>query len=119
MNKRIFSFFGVTMAFFFCVAALTENQEPPSQDTEQMTDPKKIDERIKELKVMKRGYDSKAIWHNDQAERLQFDHGQLQLAKKHWKIADANRDVAKKIQSEIELLERQKKALMQKTTLEI
>jgi hypothetical protein len=115
MKGRLFNFFCMMMGFFFSLITLTAatNQTTPTIEEEtQWTDSKKIDQRIEELKQMKKGYEAKAIYHDNQAQRLQFIEGQLQLAKNHMKLADANREVAKKIQSEIDLLEARKQVLM-------
>jgi hypothetical protein len=106
------------MGFFFSITALSgANQSAPlnpPQEEMKWNDVGKIDQRIGELRQMKRGYDSKAIYHDNQAQRLQFDQGQLSLAQRHAKLADANRDVAKKIQEEIDQLEGRKQILLHK-----
>jgi len=73
-----------------------------------------IDRKINNLEEMKRGYDSKAIRHSNQAQRLQFIEGELQVAKRHWKLAEDNRKIAIRIQKEIDLLKVQKMQLLKK-----
>ncbi len=71
-----------------------------------------IDKQIEDLEKMKMGYEAKAIQHANEADRLQFIEGELETAKKHWQIAEANRDVAKKIQSQIDELKAKKQAIL-------
>ncbi len=117
MRRHILMFFCVTMGFSLALTALSGANKGASSTTlsEEMKwdDVGKIDQRIGELRQMKRGYESKAIYHDNQAQRLQFDQGQLSLAQRHMKLADANRDVAKKIQEEIDQLQKRKQALLQ------
>jgi hypothetical protein len=72
-----------------------------------------LDKKIAELEEMKKGYEAAAIKHANQAERLQFIEGQLQVAKKHWKLADENKKIAAKIQGQIDEL-KMRKAKLQK-----
>jgi hypothetical protein len=118
MKRWVVTFFCVTMGFFLSITALSGANKSAPTISEEMRweDVGKIDQRIDELKQMKRGYESKAVYHDNQSQRLQFDHGQLSLAQKHMKLADANRDVAKKIQEEIDLLEARKQTLLKKQT---
>jgi len=73
-----------------------------------------IDNKINELQEMKRGYESKAIRHDNQAQRLQFIEGELQNAKRNWKIAEDNRKIAQRIQKEIDELKAQRIQLQKK-----
>jgi hypothetical protein len=61
-----------------------------------------VEKKIKELEEMKRGYESRALKHDSQGDRLQFAQGQLNVAKKHWDLAEQNRAVAKKLQQDID-----------------
>ncbi len=112
-------FFCAVMGFFLSLAAVCSSSEsatPTREEEMQWVDIGKIDQRIAELEQMKRGYESKALYHDNQAQRLQFFEGQFSLAQKHAKLADANRDVAKKIQEEIDMLKARKKDLLQRST---
>ena len=73
-----------------------------------------IDKQINILEEMKRGYEGKAIRHANQAQRLQFIEGELQVAKRHWKLSDDNRKIAIRIQKEIDVLKVQKMQLLKK-----
>jgi len=73
-----------------------------------------IECQIEKLKSMKKGYESKALYHENQAERLQFIQQEMQTAKKHWIMAEENREIAKKIQKDIDALEEKKQSLLKK-----
>ena len=63
-----------------------------------------IDDQIQELEAMKRGYISKALRHEDQAERMQFEDRTWLEARRHWQLAEENREMAARIQVEIDRL---------------
>lgn len=63
-----------------------------------------INKKITELEEMKKGYAAKVIKHANTAERLQFEEGQLQIAKKHWKLSEEYNKVVEKIQTQIDEL---------------
>ena len=67
-----------------------------------------------ELEEKKKGYEAKAIKHANQGDRLQFVQGELQTAKRHWKLAKENRKIAEKIQKEIDALKLKKLELQKK-----
>lgn len=64
----------------------------------------KIDRQIEELEQMKRGYEARALRHENQAERLQFDDKAVLETRRHIQIAQENRDKADLIQKEIDTL---------------
>lgn len=74
-----------------------------------------LNERIEELQEVKRGYDAKVAWHEDQAQRLQFVEDQLLTAQKHASIAQTYRTAANKIQEQINRLESEKKRILLET----
>lgn len=73
-----------------------------------------IECQIEKLQKIKKGYESKALYHENQAERLQFIQQEMQTAKKHWIMAEENREIAKKIQKDIDQLEEKKQELLRK-----
>ncbi len=93
------------LLFFLLLGAAS----PPSS---WQTEAESIDQQIEELKELKRGYEGRALSHENQAEQLQFIQGELSEAKRHWRIAEDNRAVAKKIQQDIDELERRKAELL-------
>lgn len=76
------------------------------------TEVESIDRQIQELKELKRGYEGRALSNENQAEQLQFIQGELSNAKRYWKIAEDNRAIARKIQEDIEELEKRKAELL-------
>jgi hypothetical protein len=73
-----------------------------------------IDAKIKELTEMKRGYEAKALRHENQAERLQFEDRALLETRRHLQLADENRQKAARIQEEIDKLKAQREIILRK-----
>lgn len=71
-----------------------------------------IDKEIKSLEEIKRGLESEALKFEDKAQRLQFQENRLQDAKKFWKMAEVNREAAKKVDEEIKEKKAAKARLM-------
>jgi hypothetical protein len=71
-----------------------------------------IEKQIQELTEMKRGYEARALRHEDQAQRLQFRQNEQLTVRKHWQLADENREIAKRIQLDIDQLEARKQAIL-------
>ncbi len=68
----------------------------------------KIDSEIEELQRMKRGYDARALRHENQAEYLQFDQQAVLETRRHLQLADENRNKAALIQERIDQLNARK-----------
>lgn len=77
----------------------------------------RLDEEIEKLEEMKRGYESRALRHDNQAERLQFENRNFLEARRHMELADENRAKAAKIQIEIDRLEAKRQKLLNKSGL--
>lgn len=79
------------------------------------TDPRvqQIDQQISELQEMKRGYESRALRHENQAERLQFDDQTYLETRRHNELAAENRAKAAAVQKEIDRLQEERKKLLQ------
>ncbi|MGD2169055.1 MAG: hypothetical protein PVI40_02300 [Chlamydiota bacterium] len=71
-----------------------------------------LNQRIEELQEIKRGYEAKVVWHENQAQRLQFVEDQLLTAQRHASIAQTYRTAANKVQEQIDRLEREKKQII-------
>lgn len=72
-----------------------------------------IDRKISELRSMKRGYEARALRHEDQAQRLQFEDRAVLETRRHNELADENRQKADKIQQEIDRLQAERRKLLQ------
>src|SRR5262249_14150522 len=72
----------------------------------------KLDAEIGELKLMKRGFEARAVRAEDQAERLQFGDRFVLETRKYFRIAEANRQKAARVQEEIDKLEKRKAELL-------
>jgi predicted transcriptional regulator len=70
-----------------------------------------IDRKIAELEEMKRGYEGRALRHENQAERLQFEDQAVLETRKHNQLAEENREKAAAIQREIDKLKAERKTL--------
>lgn len=94
--------------FFFTACQLyPEKKKNPKEEL------REIHYEIERLEELQRGYEAKALRHENLANRLQFRSGQYLLAKQHWEIAEQNRLMAKKIQQQIDQLEKRKQYLLQ------
>lgn len=70
-----------------------------------------IDSEIEELKERKRGFEAKALRHEDMASYLQFDSKFFLETRKHIQLAEENRRKAELIQAQIDRLEQKKRLL--------
>lgn len=73
-----------------------------------------INVQLEELQDMKRGYEARAIRAEDQADRLQFEDHFVLETRRYYRIAEANREKAAKVQEEIDRLEHEKARLQKK-----
>lgn len=71
-----------------------------------------IDQQIQELEEMKRGFESRALRHEDQADRLQFDDETYLETRRHIQLAEENRAKAAAVQKEIDRLQAEKEKLL-------
>jgi hypothetical protein len=93
-----------TYSFFLLIWVLAASSSPEIQ---------KIDAEIEQLENMKRGYEARALRHEDFAEYLQFDQQAVLETRRHLQIADENRNKAALVQKEIDRL-KEKRRLLQK-----
>lgn len=73
-----------------------------------------LNHKIEELEDIKRGFESKAVYHEEQAQRLQFVQGQLLLAQRHARAAEKYEQAAEKVQEEIDQLDKERRQLIRK-----
>lgn len=93
--KRVFL---VTFAFFLVIWGFSAFSMSKSEQIQQ------IDGEIKELEGMKRGYEARALRHENQAEYLQFDQQAVLETRRHLQLAQENRNKAELVQKEINRL---------------
>lgn len=74
-----------------------------------------IDAQIKELQDKKRGFEARALRHQDQAERLQFENRNYLESRRHMELAEENREKANFMQMQIDKLNEQKKKLLKQS----
>jgi len=74
----------------------------------------RIDDQIRELEEMKRGFVAKALRHEDQAERLQYKDRYYLESRRHLELADENRQAAAEVQREIDRLKERRRQLLTK-----
>lgn len=86
-------------------AELSQNQTTKTQVDE-------IDRQIKELEAVKRGYESRAMRHEDQAARLQFMDRAVLETRRHLELAEENWAKAQRVQEEIDRLQGERKKLL-------
>ena len=70
-----------------------------------------IDQQIEQLQDMKRGFEARALRHENMAEWLQFDDKAYLEMRRHIQIAEENKQKAAAVQREIDRLETEKKAM--------
>lgn len=73
-----------------------------------------LEQKIHCLEETKKRFEADAIYHENEGERLQFVNGQLSLAKKHWQAASGYWKAAEDVQVQIDLIEKEKRDLMNK-----
>lgn len=104
------------MAFFFTLSLFLALQSQSSILTAKEQSPKdkrieEIDQRIQELKLVKRGYEAKAIRHENLGEIRQFQDKYSLEARRHFQLAEQNRHMVEMIQKDIDKLEKEKHSL--------
>ncbi len=79
--------------------------ESEQTGAEQLAD---IDDQIEKLEAMKRGFEAKALRHEDQADRQQFNKEQWLEVRRHWQLAEENRQKAARVQVDIDRLKKKR-----------
>lgn len=72
-----------------------------------------IDRQISELENLKRGFEARALRHEDYAQRLQFEDRAMLETRRHNELADENRAKADRVQQEIDRLQAERRKLLQ------
>ena len=74
----------------------------------------KLDQQIEELQEMKRGYEARALRHENQAVYLQFDNQAWLETRRHNQLAEENRQKAAACQEEIDRLQAERQKILGK-----
>lgn len=101
--------FFLTLGFFVLFLTVEGYSALPTKVQMELND---LDAQIEELEQIKLGYESKAIRHEDQAERLQFEHNTYLEMKRHQELADENWEMAARVQVEIDRLKERRILLL-------
>ena len=90
--------FLLTFSFFLILWGLTGHCADSSVETQ------RIDTDIEQLEQMKRGYEARALKHENQAEYLQFEQQAVLETRRHLQLAEENRNKAALVQKQIDQL---------------
>jgi hypothetical protein len=110
--------FLLVLFFFLTLWTLIDKKEKGSQLfakaslEEPLIEIQKIDAEIKELEDMKRGFEARALTHENFAEYLQFEQQAVLETRKHIQIAQENRNKAAMVQERINRLNEKKQQLL-------
>ncbi len=117
--KRILLLFLMCVIYERCfgiLAPLSNFEEPLFQIcSSKDLQIQQIDQQIKELKEMKRGYEARALRHENQADRLQFDDRTYLEMRRHNQLAAENKAKADAVQKEIDRLEQEKAKILHRS----
>lgn len=109
--------FFITMSFFLVLSTfLAIGRQGPSILAEEKgkleAQIREIDAQIEELQAVKRGYEAKAIRHENLGISRQFEDNYNLEARRHFQLAEQNRQIADQIQKDIDQLEAKKQKLL-------
>ncbi len=96
------------LAFAVCFVLLFSGGAELSSRDLRTEEIRQIDEEIRELKEKKRGFEARALWAEDQAERMQFEERFTLETRQYFKMAEQYRQQAQLVQEEIDRLEKEK-----------
>ena len=91
--------FFLTFSFFLILWGITGYSENRSAEIQ------KVDGDLQQLQEMKRGYEAKALRHEEQAAYLQFDQQTALETRRHLQLAQENRNKAALVQEQIDRLQ--------------
>ena len=95
---RLRRLFLLTFSFFLILWGAAGHSSNPSPELQ------KVDQELQQLEEMKRGYESRALRHENQAEYLQFDQQAVLETRRHLQLAAENRNKAALVQEQIDRL---------------
>jgi len=100
----------------FCLeSSMRSRSDPPkttAKDPEWKKEVDEIDEQIRKLVNQRNLHLSRATRYQNQGDRLQFNHQNLIDARMAWQQAEINREIAARLQQEIELLEQKRQKIL-------
>ncbi len=108
VGMRIRSVFLLTLAFFLGISGFL-SLTAGNSNAEKI---EQINAQIAELEGMKRGFEGRALKHENYAEYLQFDQRAVLETRRHLQLADENWAKAAKVQQEIDKLQLRKQKLI-------
>ncbi len=116
VEKQLKGIFFLTLSLFWGLLGVSNYFEgslfSPTKKSETSVRIQQIDQEIEQLEDMKRGFEGRALRHEDLAERLQFDDHAVLETRRHLQIAAENRAKAAKVQQEIDHLRAEKRTLL-------
>ncbi len=116
---KLSKIFFLTMSFFLLLSALLafthkSHQLMAGEGGATQEQIQLIDQEITELKEMKRGYESRAIRHENLGQMMQFESEYTLETRRHFQLAEQNREMAQKLQDDIDQLEQKKQDLLKR-----
>lgn len=93
------------LSLLCCLGFAEEVDQSPTKLSE-------INHQITELEEQKRGFESRALWHEDQADRLQFDDQTYLEMRRHNQLAAENRSKAAGVEKEIIKLKQERNKML-------
>jgi hypothetical protein len=100
------------IAGMFLIVCLSFPKQVYSLTAQKEQQVQQLDQQIQELENMKRGFEAKALRHEDQADRLQFDDQTFLETRRHNQLAEENRAKAAAVQKEIDKLKTDRAKLL-------
>ncbi len=117
-HAKLNSTFGLTMVFFFSLLILFTFKNVIFPSYVGIPQWKKelnvIDSQLDELNEIKFGYETRAISHENHADKLKMDKDNSKIMKRHLKLAKENRKIVKKLIKEISELQENKLKILEK-----
>lgn len=95
---RLRRVFWMTFSFFLLLWGFSAYSATRSEEIQ------KIDLQIQDLEEQKRGYEARALRHEDKAEYMQFQQQSVLETRRHLELAEENRNKAALVQKEIDRL---------------
>jgi hypothetical protein len=100
------------MPFLIAKSVSYQLQKPMSK--KDAAELQEIDDQIRELEEIKKGFEAKALRHIDQAQRQQFKDRYYLEAKRHMELADENQQAADEVQREIDRLKARRRQILER-----